>query len=266
VIVGNTTYYSGHHVWDIPVSSAVGHRLNIWICQLCYMVALSCVKVSVLLFYRRLSVSFTKTFMILTWVGIAYNIAFLCGFILALMLICRPLEAYWLSFDLSWPKTHNYKCGSEQIGQPLIGLLSVIGDFYSAMLPMILVSRLAMPKRQKRALYSLFSLAFLVVIVGVVRAVYLYRIVNVTYDFTWTLWKIWVLGEIELWFAVYAASAPALKPFFKGCLAEKFPSTSQSYGNRKKTYVVRGDSTGGLGQVDEFYISLQDTRTQSPGG
>lgn len=260
VIIGNTTYYSGRHVWDVPLGTTVGHRLNVWICQLCFMIALSCVKVSVLLFYRRLSVSFTKTFLIATWVGIAYNLAFLCSFILALLLICRPLQAYWMSFDPVWLQTHDYKCGSEQLGQPLVGLFSVIGDFYTAMLPMLLVSRLAMPKAQKRALYALFGLAFLVVIVGVIRAIYLYKVVNVTYDFTWTLWKVWVLGEIELWFGVYIASAPALKPFVKHYLASKLQSQTSSTGNRRKVRVVRNDGKGGLGRVDKYYIDSEDMR------
>ena len=264
VIIGNTTYYSGHHIWDIPLDTAVGHRLNVWLCQMFFTIALSCVKVSVLLFYRRLSVSFSRTFMIATWVGIAYNVAYLFGFILTLLLLCRPLAAYWLSFDLAWPRTHNYSCGSEQIAQPLSALFSVIGDFYSAMLPMILVSRLSMPKKQKRALQLLFSLAFLVVIVGVIRAVYLYRIMNVGYDFTWTLWTIWVLGAIELWFAVFAASAPALKPFFKRYIVDKLPTANSSQGTRNKTYVVRSNGIGGLGKVEEVYAAPRDGRAWSP--
>lgn len=264
VIIGNTKYYSGHHVWDIPPDTAVGHRLNVWLSQLFFTIALSCVKVSVLLFYRRLSVSFSRTFIIATWVGIAYNVAYLLGFILTLLLLCRPLAAYWLTFDQTWPRTHAYSCGSEQIAEPLSALFSVIGDFYSAMLPMILVSRLSMPKKQKRALHLLFSLAFLVVFVGLIRAVYLYRIVNVGYDFTWTLWTIWVLGAIELWFAVFAASAPALKPFLKRYIADKLPTVHSSLETRNKTYVVRSNGIGGLGKVEEVYAAPRGGRAWSP--
>ena len=40
---------------------------------MCYTLAISCVKTSILLFYRRLSVSFTRSFLIAVWVGIAYS-------------------------------------------------------------------------------------------------------------------------------------------------------------------------------------------------
>lgn len=248
VIEGNVKYYNGHHVWDIPIGSAVGHRINVWIAQVCFTAALSFVKISVLLFYRRLSVSFTWAFLVATWVGIVYNILYLAGFILALLLACSPTRAYWMSWDREWAATHDFKCVSEEIVQPLSAALSIIGDIYSTTLPMILISRVRLPRKQKYALYSLFSVGFFVIIAGIVRGIYVYRTVNVDYDFTWTLWKVWIWGEVEIWFAISAASAPALKPFFKRFLIDKVLSTwgsaAPKSGNR--VYFVRSDGYGGL--------------------
>lgn len=222
---------------------------------MCYTLSLSCVKISVLLFYRRLSVSFTRGFYIAVWVGITYNIIYLVGFILTLLLLCRPLDAYWKSFDPEYRATANYTCGSEQIAEPLSGILSVIGDAYSTILPLVLVSRLTLPRRQKWALYFLFSLGFSVVICGAVRSYYMYRVVNVDYDFTWTLWKIWVWGEFELWLAVYAASAPALKPFFKRYIEKMSTESGSSRQGHNQVYLVRSDANGGLGKVERIFIS-----------
>ena len=72
-IVGNQVYYNGYHIWDIPPASYVPHRVNVWAAQLCFTLSLCCVKISVLLFYRRLSVSFTDKFLIAVWVGIVYK-------------------------------------------------------------------------------------------------------------------------------------------------------------------------------------------------
>jgi hypothetical protein len=113
VIIGNQIWLSGHHVWDIPPAKFSGHRLNIWISEWCYVISLSCTKISVLLFYRRLSVKFTQTFMIATWLGIVYNALYLVGFGLSLLLLCRPVNAYWDAFDAEWAATHNYSCGRE---------------------------------------------------------------------------------------------------------------------------------------------------------
>ena len=266
IMVGNQVYFGNRHVWDIPIDVAVNARINIWVSQLFYTLALLCVKTSVLLFYRRLSVSFTKTFIVAVWIGIAYNIMLVVGFLLTLLLLCRPISAYWMSFKPQYYAAHKYHCGSEQVTQPLVAILNLFGDFYSTLLPLILVSRLALPKPQKAALYGLFSLGFLVVISGAVRTVYAYQVVNVTYDFSWTLWKLWVWGEVELWVAVYAASAPALKPLFKKYFQD-FPSSSsrtQHELRRDRTvHVVRSNERGGLGRVEKVKISFPKTRSPS---
>lgn len=243
---------------DIPVEIAVPHRINVWIAQIAYTLALSCVKISVLLFYRRLSVSFTRGFLIAVWVGIIYNIIYALGFVMTLLLLCQPLDAYWKSFNAEYKARGDYHCGSEQIAEPLSAIFSVIGDAYSTLLPLVLVSRLTLPPRQKWALYGLFSLGFSVVIFGAVRSYYMYRVVNVDYDYTWTLWKIWVWGEFELWFAVYAASAPALKPFVKRYVDKKTSNPEGSRGQRQ-VYLVRSDGNGGLGRVERMFVSKRRT-------
>ena len=254
-VLGAEKYYTGYHVWDIPASGYVPHRINAWLGQLFFTLSLSFTKISVLLFYRRLSVSFTDKFLIAVWVGIIYNILYAFGFVLTLCLLCRPLPAYWLSFDAHWAATHHHTCGSEQIADPLSGIFSSIGDIYSALLPMILISRLQLPRRQKMALYFLFSLAFLVVITGFVRIAYLYRTVNVTYDFTWTLWKAWMLCQIELWMALFAASAPALKPLFKSFFAHLSSSMKTGSGVEMTGHATRGRRTPSGIDV-ERYVEL----------
>jgi hypothetical protein len=270
VMVGNQIYYNGYHVWvnqlllclpiridvfqDIPPRTYVGHRINVWVAQILYTLALACVKISILLFYRRLSVSFSRSFIIAVWIGIIYNILYAIGFVMTLLLLCQPVSAYWMSFDKTYKAAGNYHCGSEQIAEPASAVFSVIGDIYSTVLPLVLVSRLTLPKKQKMALYGLFSLGFSVVLFGAIRTVYMYRVVNVDYDFTWTLWKIWVWGEFELWFAVYAASAPALKPFFKKYIG-KITSSSGGSKSHKQVYLVRSDGNGGLGKVERIFVS-----------
>jgi hypothetical protein len=52
VIVGNTLYHSGLHVWDVELKLAKGHRLNVWLAQWFYLTGTGAIKISVLLFYR----------------------------------------------------------------------------------------------------------------------------------------------------------------------------------------------------------------------
>lgn len=186
VIVGNKVWWSGHHIWDIPREKFVGHRRNIWDTEWCYVISTSTAKMSVLLFYRRISAKFSKAFMIATWIGIIYNLLYMVAFCLVLLLLCTPISAYWNSFDPVWAQTHHHKCGKENIELPLSGVFSVIGDFYAAVLPMLVILQLDLPRRQKWGLYALFSFAFLVVAAGIVRTVLMNKLMNLDYDFTWS--------------------------------------------------------------------------------
>ena len=123
------------------------------------------------------------------------------------------------------------------------------------------------------ALYFLFSLAFLVVITGFMRMVYLYRMVNVTYDFTWTLWKVWVLCQFELWIALFAASAPALKPLVKR-YARQISTTVTSSRNLRMRGLGNGGAGGGGGvhghgraeMSGERYVEISREETEKGPG
>lgn len=231
IIIGNKVFFSGRHVWDIPISTFRGHRLNVWISMWFYIASSTFVKVSVLLFYRRLSVKFSKAFLIATWVGIIYNIVYMVAFFMTLLLICDPAYAYWESFDPIWASTHKFRCRTEGLSLPVSGGLSVIGDIYSTLLPFFLVYNLDLPRRQKFALYGLFALGFLSVAAGTVRTVLLYEMLHGDFDFTRILWETWIWGVIELSVAIWAASAPALKPFFKKYFVESIESIAKNKGD-----------------------------------
>ena len=193
-----------------------------------YLTATCSVKISVLLFYRRLSSNFNRPFLIATWIGIAYNIGYYVSFIIVLSFACRPTQAYWLAFNLQWTTTHKFTCVDEHVALPMSAGLSVLGNFYSTLIPCVLILRLNLPRRQKLALYSLFLLGFLVVAAGVVRAIYINYFINETYDSTWLLWKLWLWTLVELYTSIAAASAPALKPFFSRYLMDPITSRQRN--------------------------------------
>lgn len=126
------------------------------------MLASASIKISIFLFYKRLSDPFPLAFQIATWIGIVYNIAYAVGFCIALGLICQPIEAYWNQFSPQWVAAGNqFHCGREEISLPMSGALSVVGDFYSTVLPLVLVWHLNLALRKKLGLYALFALGLL---------------------------------------------------------------------------------------------------------
>ncbi|ERF76276.1 hypothetical protein EPUS_04133 [Endocarpon pusillum Z07020] len=232
-------YGTGLHIWDLPISWATPNRLLTWSSEWCYVLASSSIKISILLFYKRLSQPFPVAFRVATWIGILYNIGYALGFGLTLGLICRPVDAYWNQFSPQWQKAGNtFHCGKEEISLPISGVLSVIGDFYSTVLPLALVWHLKLPRGKKLALYTLFALGFLVVVAGVIRTILLNVVINRTWDPLWELDTMWIWTIVELNLAIVAASAPALKSFFQHCLIRP---TASLY---KRTRTPSGTTSG----------------------
>ncbi|RMZ77903.1 hypothetical protein DV738_g4147, partial [Chaetothyriales sp. CBS 135597] len=254
--LASSKWMTDRHVWDIPRSTFVGHRINVWASLFCMTMGLSLTKISILLFFRRLSVSFSRGFLIAAWVGIVYNILYIIGIVLASCLICRPLSAFWLEFDPRVGHKYHEKCRGERILEPLTAVFSSIGDVYTTLLPMIQISRLDLPTAQKRALYLLFSLGWLVVVTGIVRIIYLFRLLTVTYDFTWTLWEMWIQTQVEMWMAVCVASAPALKPLAKK-LATRLGLTFSEVSHK-----LQGFSTSTGGYRNSRSIGVGDGSTE----
>jgi hypothetical protein len=217
----------------------------------CYIFATCSVKISVMLFYRRLSSGFSRGFFIATWIGIAYNVAYLVTFVTLIGVACRPISAYWMQVDLveGWALTHKFTCIDEHTALPLSGALSLVGDLYATLLPCILIFRLDLPRRQKLTLYPLFLLGFLVVAAGIVRTYSLDYLINHTYDNTWYLWKCWIWSMVELYVSIVAASAPALNSFFRRFLLEpislrKGASYSYARGQGAESRRERGAQRG----------------------
>ncbi|KPI37258.1 uncharacterized protein AB675_1566 [Cyphellophora attinorum] len=269
VIIGNKVWWSGHHIWDIPISKFADHRFNIWCAEWCYVISTSCTKISVLLFYRRISIKFSKAFIIATWAGIVYNILYMIAFALVLLLLCSPISAYWNSFNVIWVMTHpNFKCGAENIELPLSGVFSVIGDFYSALLPILVIFNLNLSRRQKWSLYALFSLAFLIVAAGIARTVLMWQMMNEIYDFTWVLWEMWIWGVVELYVAILAASAPALKPFLRIFLVNPLKSFAAATTSRREKRGFRSEKSrqNPDGSKAQIYASKKGSLYQSQKG
>jgi hypothetical protein len=127
--------------------------------ELLFVWSISCTKISILLFYRRLAAgSATRAFLWGTWIGVAYNIGYLISYTVMPINICRPVDAYWNQFNLLYSK--KYSCIKEGYGLPLGAALSVLSDFYGCLLPVLLLRHLQMPLKQKVLLYCLFALGF----------------------------------------------------------------------------------------------------------
>lgn len=213
-------YGGDRHVWDIPKEYFVPAVKNAWVSQMVYLISTTCVKVSVLLFYRRLVAgTYSKRWKYATICAITFTIAYCVAFVFVLIFGCRPTESYWLSYDVDYLLTHQINCVDAAKANLIAGVLSVFTDLYAVLLPCLMLRHFDAPRRQKIALNIVFSFGLLVVAAGCVRTYY-FNGLAYTLDETWLGYDIFVWAILELQLAIICASAPALRVFFRRYLSD----------------------------------------------
>lgn len=208
-----------------------------------YSLTSGLIKLSILLFYRRLSSravspAFRWIMRITIFVIGGYSIAFIIIPIFA----CRPISAFWDQVDfVKLARGYEWTCIDEGADVVAHGILSTLQDLVVAFLPTLLCWNLQMPLRQKIALYSIFALGYTSVAVGAMRTYQGYRLFFTTYDVTWVASDIWFWSLLELHIGAMCGNAPALKIFFEkvlkvDCLTSWTRSRprSQSYGSKRQ--------------------------------
>lgn len=213
-------YGGDRHVWDIPSSDFVPAIKNAWVAQMVYLISTTCVKVSVLLFYRRLVAgTYSKRWKYATWAAIAFTVGYCVSFIFVLIFGCQPTQAYWLSYDVQYLLTQEFYCVDAKTANLAAGILSVVSDLYAVLLPCLMLRHFDAPRKQKIALNLVFSFGLLVVAAGCARTYYFNGLVY-TLDETWLGYDIFVWAQLELQLAIICASAPALRVFFRRYLSD----------------------------------------------
>ena len=129
--------------------------------QLFFVLSTCSVKVSILLFNRRLSAgTHSRVFSCAVWAAIGAIVAYALAFILILVLQCQPLDSYWLRWSPTY--TGKYTCYTQEATTlPISAYLSVATDFLALLLPFWLVWNIKLPRRQKWSLYAIFSLGLM---------------------------------------------------------------------------------------------------------
>jgi hypothetical protein len=223
------------------------------------------IKISILLFYRRLdSRNITRTFRIATWISIIGIAGFVVAFLLVLFLSCKPWSAFWDQFDLQ--KTldgYTYNCGVDESADLLAAsIISAVQDAITAFLPTILYWNLQIPRRQKVALGAIFALGYSVCIVACVRSYYVYRTFhNPRYDSTWESWPAWLLCMIEIQLGAICASAPALKVF----LAHYFKVAATKIGSSRGDASAKGGAYWFRSSASKSTSATRDGYLKEPG-
>jgi hypothetical protein len=175
------------------------------------------IKCSILLFFRRLGArGVSKTFRIVTWIAIGFQVGSTIAFFISPFIGCRPLSAYWEQSDvLQILQGTKFNCNDEGAAITAAGVVSTVQDVITAFLPNFIYWKAQIPFRQKVALMAIFATAYLAAAFGALRTYATWFLFYRTYDVSWQLWEIWNYTLLEFHIGIICANAPALKAFVK---------------------------------------------------
>lgn len=129
-----------------------------------YVFSTGLTKISILLFYRRLVVgSVSHTFVWAVRAIIFSVVAYMITFEITLISGCKPIYAFWDEVNPLWRGFYagKYKCVDELATLFAANITSIMQDFLTFSMPLLLFWKLQLPIRQNVILGAIFGVGFL---------------------------------------------------------------------------------------------------------
>ncbi|KAH7361008.1 hypothetical protein BKA65DRAFT_547708 [Rhexocercosporidium sp. MPI-PUGE-AT-0058] len=218
----------GRHYWDLDPTKIENLLKVFYVSELLYIVALTLVKASILVFYLRV---FTPRWFVIVDL-MTLCVAVLAGLAIMFCLIfqCSPISGVW-------DRTQSTQCLDVNTLSYLSAAISVVLDVVILILPIPVLIRLKMSFKEKLSLIMMFSLGSLACITSGIRLKYLVAFAT-SKDPTYlpltgdnALPAIW--SFIEICVALICACLPAMRALLSHWFPSIFNLTSPSTVNLK---------------------------------
>ncbi|KAI9675382.1 MAG: hypothetical protein M1817_001286 [Caeruleum heppii] len=213
----------GKHAILVDPSTLVTYLKVLYTYDLVYICILPIIKISILLFYHRI---FTPRYFqrILYGVELFMVLWVVSGFIVGIFQ-CVPVHKFW-----------NLEAPGYCINKPryymIEGIINIFTDFVILLLPMPLVWKLHITKKQKIALVGVFLLGGFTCVASIIRVPTLEEVEF--FDSTWTSANTLVWTIIEVGLAIVCACLPVMRPLFRTLLANPFTGISGASKNSRR--------------------------------
>ncbi|KAF8544588.1 hypothetical protein BDD12DRAFT_801069 [Trichophaea hybrida] len=223
-------YGLGQPFMLIPLDDTVMLLKLLFSEYLLYLLAAHCIRASLVVLYRRLTVS--QRFHNVCFVYLGLNLTAYTTFTFITIFMCSPTAFYW---DKS---IEGGKCLDPGPLAVANGWLLIVLDIGALLLPVTTLWKMQLPRKQKLCLIGLFGLGFFVCIASINR---LYNFAKpfgmsneIAHVHAWTL--------IEVNCGLIAASIPALKPLISKCIPSVMRTLTKSLGQSSSQGNEHGDS------------------------
>ncbi|KAJ6155096.1 hypothetical protein N7470_005662 [Penicillium chermesinum] len=245
---GGIHYGLGMHIWGQYLGPLVVQEKRTFAYLTVYVFQLFMIKVSVLMFYRRiLGMSWMIT------ANVILTVAYAVGSLIAILVAPVPIHYYWSQYMDPTGGYYRYNFYYFWLGN---GIANVISDTLIFLVPIPVVWRQNLRLRQKLIVSCLLGLGVCVIVSSGVRLHYLTTLKK-NPDITYVMGDIFIWSEVEPCLGIICACFPALQPFvrfllkieYRAYIGSKFSFASESLASvPRMRELKRTDSpAGGVG-------------------
>ncbi|KAK8069789.1 hypothetical protein PG994_006405 [Apiospora phragmitis] len=220
----------GDHMEDVlarGTQNMITYAQAVWLSSIFYNACLGFIKISVLALYARLG---DRTLTRLAYIMLGVVGCQAGGNVLAAIFQCNPIRA---AYDITIPAGEK-KCINVNAFYLANAAVNIFTDLLTYTLPIKLVVRLQVPRRQKIGLAVILCLGLFACISSIVRITFVPRMLVDT-DATFVISPAMYWSVIEINVGILAASIPSFKPIASRYMPKLLGSS----------YYGRGGSTTG---------------------
>ncbi|KAI9371381.1 hypothetical protein BJX61DRAFT_534863 [Aspergillus egyptiacus] len=224
----------GRHIEDVDPANMITYSLNVWLSSMFYLTCLGFVKTSVCWFYTRLGDKYL-TRLSFTMFGVVACQA--TANVLTAAFQCNPIPKAW---DTSLDGT----CVDINVFYLANAALNILTDLLTYTLPIRVIFKLQMPRKQKIALIFILCLGLFACVSSIVRITFIPEMLS-SADATWAISGAMYWSVIEINIGILAASIPSFK-----AIASRF--LPRLIGEYSSTKPYGGRSGSGFSKVRDY--------------
>ncbi|CAI7652865.1 unnamed protein product [Penicillium palitans] len=210
----------GKHVWSIPPPEVVEMMRILFAFILFYVLTTPLVKISILLFYRRI---FGMTYPI--WFCMFLSVGYFFSGWIAFLSYCRPVSYYWTQYAEPSGGKCVFKVYPFFITQSVVNMAT---DVLILLVPIPILWNLQMKRAQKILLSGIFLIGGIVCIASFIRIYYI-TFLKTSHDYTWVIGNFFLWSCIEPSIAILCACLPTLYPLLRSIIACMPGASSRKY-------------------------------------
>ncbi|KAM0201597.1 hypothetical protein ACHAPI_001642 [Fusarium lateritium] len=203
---------SGAHVWSINLPTLVNVFKIVYAEPFVYALAVTSVKISILLLYRRLfplGIHNNRVYTLMFWTAAFLTSVYPFILWITMAFACRPVSHFWNQY-LGAPG----KCIDVKLFFLVLGIMNMVNDIIILTVPIPRIWTLKMNNKTKVSVICIMLLGSFVCVASIARIFYLWGFFQ-NLDATWWMGPSFAWSSLEPSVAVISACLPTLAPLFR---------------------------------------------------